>query len=132
MAATGKKVLIADDEADTRAFVKAVLEDEGYELLTASTGYAALDLARKQRPDLIILDVHMPGKTGFEVFSELRKDAATKTIPIIMLTGIRERTGISYTAADMAEQFHSRPEAFLDKPVDPLVLRDTVVKLLGR
>jgi CheY-like chemotaxis protein len=127
---SGKKVLIADDEADVRAFVQAALEDDGYAILEARDGEAALAAARKQRPDLIILDVHMPKKDGFAVFDDLRHDDATKAIPVIMLTGIKERTGIGFTAGEMGQYYNSAPEAFIDKPVDPDVLRDTVAKLL--
>jgi len=132
MAGAGKKVLIADDEADTRAFVQAALEDDGYAILEASNGEAAIAVARLEKPDLIILDVQMPRKTGFEAFDDLRHNETTKAIPIIMLTGVKERTGIGFSAKDMRDYFESEPEAFIDKPVDPDILRDTVAKLLAK
>ena len=105
MAPPGKRVLIADDEADVRAFVQVALEDDGYTILEAADGEAALTTARTQGPDLVILDVQMPKKSGFEVFADLRRDDATKGIPIIMLTGVRERTGIGFSAREMGEYY---------------------------
>jgi len=125
-----KKVLIADDEADLRTFIQAALEDDGYVFLTAANGEDALAQARAEHPDLAILDVQMPRKTGFEVFDELRRDDATKDIRILMLTGIKQRTGVGFTAKEMGDYYESAPEAFIDKPVDPDVLRETVARIL--
>ena len=131
MAEPRKKVLIADDEADLRAFIEAALEDDGYAFLTAANGEDALALARAEHPDLVILDVQMPRKTGFAVFDELRRDEATRAIPVIMLTAIKQRTGIRFSAKDMGDYYESEPEAFIDKPVDPERLRETVARLLS-
>ena len=130
MAAPAKKVLIADDEADLREFIQAALEDDGYAFLSAANGEDALALARAEHPDLAILDVQMPRKTGFAVFAELRRDEATKAIPVIMLTAITQRTGMRFSAKDMGDYYESEPEAFIDKPVDPGRLRETVARLL--
>ncbi|HUT36445.1 MAG TPA: response regulator [Planctomycetota bacterium] len=132
MAEQGKKVLIADDEADMRAFVQAALEDDGYTILEASDGEAALEVVRAEKPDLVILDVQMPKKNGFEVFDDLRRDEATKGIPIVMLTGVRQKTGIGFNAKEMGDYYESEPEAYVEKPVDPDALRDAVAKLLGQ
>lgn len=132
MAAPAKRILIADDEDDARAFIQAALEDDGYAFLTAANGEAALATARAERPDLVILDVQMPRKDGFEVFDELRRDPATRAIPIIMLTGVKGRTGIGFSAKDMGYYYESEPEAFVDKPVDPDLLRETVARLLAK
>jgi CheY-like chemotaxis protein len=131
MAESGKKVLIADDEVDVHAFVEAALEEDGHQLLTAADGQAALEIIRAESPDVVILDVQMPNKDGFQVFGELRQDDATKSIPVIMLTGVSARTGISFNAKDMGEYFDSEPEAYIDKPIDPATLRETVNKLLA-
>jgi len=132
MSEPAKKVLIADDEADVRAFVQVALDGEGYTILEAANGEAAVAVTKAERPDLVILDVQMPGKSGFDVFDDLRRDDATKSIPVIMLTGIKERTGIGFTAKEMGQYYESEPEAFLDKPVDADTLRDTVARLLAQ
>ena len=130
MTAEGKKVLIADDEADVREFIQAALEEDGYSFLTAADGEAALQIARAKSPDVIILDVQMPKKTGFQVFEALRRDNATQSIPVIMLTAVSERTGIKFDADTMGEYFGSEPEAYIDKPIDPDKLRETVAELV--
>ena len=130
MATSGKKVLIADDEADVLVFVQAALEEDGHEILTATDGEAALKKARTERPDLVILDVQMPKKDGFQVFDDLRKGETTRPIPVIMLTAVRQRTGIPFEGRDMGQFYGSEPEAFIDKPIDPDTLRDTVNRLL--
>jgi two-component system cell cycle response regulator DivK len=131
MAESGKKVLIADDEADVHAFVQVALEDDGHQILDAEDGEAALEQARAEAPDLVILDVQMPKKNGFEVFAELRGNEGTKAIPVIMLTSVSARTGIPFGKRDMGDYFGSEPDAYIDKPIDPETLRATVNKLLG-
>jgi two-component system alkaline phosphatase synthesis response regulator PhoP len=128
---TARTVLVADDEPDVHAFVQAALEEDGYAFLTAHDGEQALALARSESPDLVILDVQMPRKTGFTVFQELRADAATRGIPVIMLTAVSQRVGLPFGGDDMGELYGSDPEAFIDKPVDPDALRDAVRRLLA-
>lgn len=130
MAAPGKRVLIADDELDVHAFIQSALEDDGYQLLTATDGEAALERARAESPDVIILDIQMPKMSGFEVFGELRKDENTSSIPVIMLTGVTARTGIPFDAGAMGEFLGSEPDAYIEKPIDPEALRATVRKLI--
>jgi DNA-binding response OmpR family regulator len=128
---TPKKALVVDDEQDCVEFVKAVLEEEGLEVISARDGEAGLAAARARRPALIVLDVQMPKKDGFTVFSELRQDDATKGIPVIMLTGIGEKTGIRFSRADMGDFLGKEPEAYVEKPADPETLRSTVRAVLG-
>ena len=123
-------VLIVDDEPDIHAFVKAALEADGYGFLDAADGEIGLELARSERPDLIILDVQMPKKGGFTVFGELRGDEATRDIPVVMLTAVSERVGLAYSGDDMGQMYGSEPNAFIDKPVDPDTLRGTVRTLV--
>lgn len=129
MADTGKKVLLADDEADVHAFVMAALEADGHQVVAVSDGEAALAAIRAEPPDVVILDVQMPKKDGFMVFGELRADDATKSIPVIMLTGVSARTGIKFDADTMADYMGSEPEAYIEKPIDPATLRATVARL---
>lgn len=87
-------VLAVDDENDVRLLVKTALVAEGYRVLTAADGPEALDIAREEKPDCIVLDVMMPGMDGFEVLEKLREDEATCSIPVIMLTGLSEHDSI--------------------------------------
>ena len=81
-----KKILIADDRSEVVELVKVTLEGEGYRTIDASDGREALEKIRKEKPDLILLDIIMPKMDGFEVLSEAKEDLQTKDIPIIMLT----------------------------------------------
>lgn len=130
MATDAKKVLIADDEPDVREFVQAVLEEDGYSFLTVGDGEAAVQTAKAEKPDVVILDVQMPKKNGFQVFQDLRQNSATQSIPVIMLTAVSERTGIKFDKGTMGEYFGSEPEAYIDKPIDPVKLREAVSKLV--
>jgi len=130
MAKAPKKVLVVDDEADVRQFVKVVLEEDGYEFLEAEDGEAAVKIAVSGKPDVIILDVQMPKKDGFQAFYDLRNNEATKSIPVIMLTAVAERTGIKFDAKDMGDYLGSKPEAYIDKPIDPEKLHEMVAKIV--
>ncbi len=123
-------VLVADDEPDARAFVRSVLEDR-YRVVDVPDGARALEAAAAHPPDLIILDVQMPQKDGLATLYELRQKAATKAIPVILLTAVAERTGVRFTADLVKEYMGERPEAYLDKPIDPAALLATVERLLG-
>ena len=82
-----RKILIIDDEEDLTFFVKANLElSNKYEVLIANSGKEGIKLAKRYRPDLILLDIMMPGMDGFEVLQNLKKAADTLSIPVIMLT----------------------------------------------
>jgi two-component system alkaline phosphatase synthesis response regulator PhoP len=123
-------VLIADDEQECIDFVRESLADTSCEVVDAKDGEEALRLAREKKPGLIILDVQMPKRNGFEVFEELRSDDELSDIPVIMLTAVTERTGIKFSAKDMGQYMSSDPEAFVDKPIEPIVLQQTVRRLL--
>jgi CheY-like chemotaxis protein len=81
-----KKILVADDESHILHVVSLKLRNAGFEVLTASDGQEALELAQAQRPDLLITDYHMPQLSGLELCQKLKQDSATARIPTIMLT----------------------------------------------
>lgn len=126
------KILIADDEQECIDFVRESLADTPYEVLAAHDGEEALKVAREQGPQLIILDVQMPKLGGFEVFSELKADDSLSAVPVIMLTGIGERMGFQFSKDEMGEYMGGEPDAYLDKPIEPIVLKQTVKRLLGQ
>jgi len=128
----GKTVLIVDDEPDAIEIVETMLSEiAGVAVISATDGDSGLAKVRESKPDLVILDVQMPGKSGFDVFTELRQDDATKDLPVIMLTGVAEKTGLRFSADDMAEFLGKEPEAYIEKPVDPATLQATVSRVLG-
>lgn len=116
-------VLVADDMAENRRFIAQCLKTEGLEILTASDGIEALAGARAVRPDLVILDVRMPGKTGLEVCRALKQDADFPFTPVMLVTGVADRQMI-------AEGFEAGADEYVTKPIDPLILRGRVKALL--
>ena len=85
-----KKILFIEDEPSLRKSIKKLLEDHHYLLLEAEDGEAGLLLAKKEKPDLILLDLILPKKDGFEVLAELKNDSETINIPVIVLTNLSQ------------------------------------------
>jgi len=123
------RVLVIDDEADIRAQVSAILEDD-YTVIEADGYDAGIRQAREAKPSAIVLDVCMPGKDGFEVFRALSDDEAMKAIPVIMLTGVADATGLRFSADQMGEFFGREPSSYLEKPVSPPALLEAVKKAM--
>lgn len=124
------KILIADDEQASIDFVRDALADLPCEILAAMDGEQALAMIRSERPDLVILDVQMPKMGGFEVFAEMRGDEELAPIPVIMLTAVSVRTGMKFSGKDVGEYTGSEPQGYLDKPIEPVILKQMVGKLL--
>ncbi len=118
------KILVVDDEADARSFICAVLEDNGATVLEASDGDAALEVARREKPDLITLDITMPGKDGGAVFEELRKDPALLDTPVCIISAHPDLRRLIY------QRTVPPPEGYLDKPIDEKGLLLNVRKTL--
>jgi CheY-like chemotaxis protein len=120
----GFKILVTDDEPDFVTYVTAVLEDNGATVLAAYTGDEAIETARREKPDLITLDVTMPGKTGVEVFEEMRGDPALRSIAVCIITGKPELRQLIY------ERDVPPPEGYVDKPITEEGLLRNVRKIL--
>ena len=121
----GRRILVVDDEQDELFFIATVLEDNGAETIQASDGDQAIELARKEKPCLITLDLKMPGMSGVEVFETLRADPELSQIPICIITGRPELRKLIYEKASL-----TKPEGYLDKPVSEEVLVRGVRKIL--
>lgn len=103
----GKKtVLIIDDEEGMRDVVTMTLRDAGYETLEADNGVEGLEVATKEKPDLVLCDVNMDNMNGFMVVEELQKDRKTAKIPVILMTGVAKEAGAweSVGAVDYIEK----------------------------
>jgi CheY-like chemotaxis protein len=120
----GRRILVVDDEPDVLAFYGAVLQDNGATVLEASDGDTAIEIARREKPDMITLDLSMPGTDGGKVFETLRQDAGTSGIRICIITGRPELRRVIYDRAVLP------PEGYLDKPVDDETLIRNVRKIL--
>ncbi len=119
------RILIVDDDPDVTLFLSTILQDNGYTTRQARNGREALDMIRESPPDLILLDLMMPEKSGISLLSDLRQDEGLKTIPIIMVTGVAGETGIDLDAflkRSTPSDEGARPlyiDAYIEKPVDP-------------
>ena len=119
------RIVVADDEADIRRLVVFTLRRQGYTILEAGTGDAALALIRQEKPDLAVLDVMMPGLTGLEVAQALRSDPSTASIPVIMLSAKGQ-------AAEVQAGLASGAGAYLVKPFNREELIGRVAEALAQ
>lgn len=87
----GASILVVDDDPEIVAMLTTRLSHRGYRVATASDGHRALELAKREKPDLVLLDVMMPGKSGWEVARALKQDPVTQAIKIVMVTAIGEQ-----------------------------------------
>lgn len=122
---TVKKILIADDEPDILEIIQYNLRNEGYEVAAAKNGNDAIDLAKRFQPDLIILDIMMPGKTGIEVCNLLRRLPAFNNTLIIFLTALSDE-------GTEIKGLESGADDYLTKPISPKVLLSKVNALFRR
>jgi CheY-like chemotaxis protein len=149
-----KNVLIIDDDQANVKYLSALLRENGFQPHAAADGAQGLQAAATLRPDLIVLDVMMPRKSGYAVFGELKRDPALQAIPVIMLTAVQEVLDVemageskSDTLGELKDPFREmlsrmteahraagevRPERFLDKPIEPEAFLAAVQQLIGR
>jgi DNA-binding response OmpR family regulator len=120
----GGKILIGDDEADLRNLVRFGLQRDGHEVITASDGAEALELAREHRPDLCMLDVMMPKLSGIEVLKEMRGDPDLAGVKVILLTSRSQDF-------DVKRGFDAGADDYVVKPFDLENLRARVQNALG-
>ncbi len=146
-----KQVLIVDDDHNTVKYLSVLLREHGYNPVSAGDGSEGLQKVEQAKPDLIVLDVMMPKKSGFLLFKQLKKDVRYKDIPILMLTGVsglleemenhkeeeEERPYDSLREAlrkkirEMRQEGLLTPEMFMDKPIDPDSFIAKVQDLIG-
>ncbi len=118
-----KKILAVDDERHIVRLVQVNLERAGYQVVTAFDGREALEKVESEKPDLVILDVMMPYMDGFEVLQLLRKNQATRELPVIMLTAKAQD-------ADVFRGWQSGVDCYLTKPFNPMELISFVRRCL--
>jgi two-component system, OmpR family, alkaline phosphatase synthesis response regulator PhoP len=119
-----KYVLVVDDDPDLVETVGLMLESNNFEVGKAYDGVEAETAIKNRRPDLVILDVMMPRKDGYKLCAELKKDPATKEIPIVMLTAVGD--AVPSTSYSHYEGMSMEAEDYIEKPVDTKKLLDTV------
>ena len=146
-----KKVLVVDDDPNTVRFLSVALEENGYEPVGAFDGNEGYEKVEAEVPDLILLDVMMPKRTGFTLFKQLRKDEKYADIPVIMLTGVTAsleaeegksddtheqpfgglRDSLRRAIVSMRDEGLVRPEFFIEKPIDPELVIEKIRELIG-
>jgi two-component system alkaline phosphatase synthesis response regulator PhoP len=124
-----KKILIIDDEPDLVEAVSIILESKGYAVAKAYGGVEGLKKVRTENPDLIVLDVMMPDKDGYEVCKELKADAKYRSIPILLLTAVVSNIPTSKYTQEMGME--TEADDFLDKPAEAQELVKRVEALLS-
>ncbi|MGB9619532.1 MAG: response regulator transcription factor [Armatimonadota bacterium] len=117
-----KKILAVDDEKHIVRLVQVNLERAGYTVVTANDGKEALEKVQTENPDLVVLDVMMPYMDGFEVLQNLRRNPATRDIPVIMLTAKAQD-------ADVFKGWQSGVDCYLTKPFNPMELLSFVKRI---
>ena len=109
-----KTILVVDDEPDVVIYLTTLFEDHGFRTMEAEDGKRALDLAKKNKPDLITLDITMPEQSGFKTYRYLKSDIGLKNVPIIIITAMGESIG------NVINKFTGfpQPEGFMSKPIN--------------
>ncbi|MFH0813899.1 MAG: response regulator [Pseudomonadota bacterium] len=148
-----KSVLIVDDDKGGVKYLSTVLQENGYEPYAAYDGQEGLKKLQEIKPDVLVLDVMMPKKSGFILFKQMKQDDELKNIPVIMLTSVsrvvdvdmkEEGKGDAFSEikgyfsdklGDMVESYRAkgevRPDIFLDKPIEPDTFINAIKKLIG-
>ncbi len=118
-----KTILVVDDEPTIRKLVRAVLDGKGYRVLEAADGPSALETARRERPDLVLLDLALPQLSGTEVCRRLKEATATADIPVLLLTGMVQQSKRGAAQATGAQ-------GCIEKPFSPRTLTARIAELL--
>ncbi|MCK5340294.1 MAG: response regulator [Desulfobulbaceae bacterium] len=128
-----KKILIVDDELDMITYISEILEDHGYTSTSAKDGDEGLEVLRREKPDLVLLDLMMPKKSGITMFQELRNDPDLSHIPVVIVTGISDVTGVDFRDHMFKQPLRDEkkfvettgltkytiPDGYIEKPFDP-------------
>jgi CheY-like chemotaxis protein len=126
------KILIVEDESDIRTYLSAVLMDQGFETVAIDETQAVVPAVRQSAPELIIMDIMMPLRSGISIFKELRQQPDLAVIPVILISGYSGREDF------MANEFRrlvpereiTAPEGFVEKPLDLEMLMNTIETVL--
>jgi CheY-like chemotaxis protein len=121
-----KKILVVDDEIEQIEFASTILEENGYFPISASDGLEGMRLVRKEKPDLILLDIMMPEKGGVGMYRELKSGETTKDIPIVIVTGVTRGRGFDDKMVTGSGDI-AAPDGYIEKPMNP----DAVVKVIN-
>jgi CheY-like chemotaxis protein len=126
----GKMILIVDDELEQIDYASAVLEEQGYVPIGATDGIEGMEKVRRERPDLVLLDIMMPEKGGIAMYRELKGDQDTRDIPVVIVTGVTR--GQKFEERIMGQEPGvPAPDGYIQKPMKPEALIALVARLLA-
>ena len=120
-------ILIVDDYQDVRMYLGSFLSDNGYQTVTADDGEAGLEAVKKNKPDLITLDIIMPNQTGVKMYRAVKDDDDLKDIPVIIVSGVTRYK-------ELFRRSHKtmpKPEGFIEKPIDRGALLEKIKEVIG-
>ncbi len=121
-----RTAVVVDDEEDLTTYISSILEEHDFEVRTANDAATGEALALAAPPDIMLIDLMMPGRSGVQLFSRLRRNKITKDIPLVMVTGIKASMGVDWS--EIVDGLKARkPDGFLEKPVEP----DRLMKLVN-
>lgn len=128
-----RKVLVVDDELDMRVFMTTLLETNGFKPLTAEDGREGLEMVRKARPSLVIMDMMMPRESGIQMYREIKKDPVLKGIPVIVVSALSRKT--FFHSQKVLDDYEGgripEPDAYIEKPPEAEELLAAVRRILG-
>jgi CheY-like chemotaxis protein len=126
------KILVVDDELDMRVYISTVLETSGYKPVITKNGREGIEKAKEILPDLIVLDVMMPGEGGVLMYRALKTDPELTGIPVVMLSAVKKEVFFHYLKMlnTKTEDKVSEPDAYLEKPPDHEDLLEVIKKIL--
>ena len=136
-----KVALVVDDEPAQVEYVSAILDDQKMKTITASNGKEAMQKVTETKPDVIILDLMMPEESGMKFFNQLKKNKDYEDIPVIVVSGASQKTGVDLKSLIYEEEFAERkkkafgidakPDAYIEKPVDPTELVEIIKEFIS-
>ena len=146
-----KEILIVEDSEESVVFLSEILEANGYSFRIAADGAAAMAAMKEKRPDLVLLDIMMPRKTGLGVLKDMKRSEDLQGVPVVVVSGASAVTGVDLQTGeqqpkesydeDFARSYGAKlhevldglppPEGFIEKPIDPPALVKTIQKLLA-
>ena len=125
------KVAVIDDEMDVVTYLIWALEDNGYNVCSASNASDGLELIRSEQPDLVCIDILMPKETGYSLYRKIREDESLKDIPVLIITGMNiERDNARFVVGAQPD-VDLKPDGYIEKPIDIPQFVKTIKKLVG-
>jgi len=119
-----KQALVIEDNRDNLRLISYALNRDGYEVISAETGEAGVELALKEKPSFIIVDINLPGIDGFEVMQRIRQAETSRTVPIIAITS-------HAMFGDREKIIASGCNSYFEKPIDPLTIMDKIHEIIN-